>query len=463
MSTAAVPTEGGSSGQEAVVPDPMRIELAAEAVEFGAQAVRALGAAGGDDLVRAAESDPYCRHDLVSPVLGRLGGWDLAPRRDPVELEAAAALCRACGYWATPYPVAERLARPVDPVGAVPTGSTVDGVIVVSGPEPAAALAGLDLRFLAVTPGGGRGIVRLRDSALGDVLASGRATAFVLPVEFHDFVEFEGVLDGDGHSNGAGHPGSAGAVGSASGFGYSWNVENADDTGGLGHTRAAVHSDGAGNSSGAGYPGSTGSVRDAGGSGDPFQGSSGDRRNGTVRRSGADDPGGVLATVGATHDDSADADLALVLTLQSWTLLGMLDRAMELAKAHVLVREQFGRPLAEFQAVQFQLTDAEVERKGVEMLARYAVWSIQSGRSDAVADALALRLAALEAADIVFRVAHQLHGALGFCDESPLSWLSRHSLPLRRLPMGGGGTEQWLARRVGTRGLTGLFSEPGER
>lgn len=457
MSTAAVPTEGGSSGQEAVVPDPMRIELAAEAVEFGAQAVRALGAAGGDDLVRAAEADPYCRHDLVSPVLGRLGGWDLAPRRDPVELEAAAALCRACGYWATPYPVAERLARPVDPVGAVPTGSTVDGVIVVSGPEPAAALAGLDLRFLAVTPGGGRGIVRLRDSALGHVLASGRATAFVVPVEF------QGVIDDESRSNGAGHSRSAGTIGGVSGFGYSWNAENADDTGGLDHPGAAIHTDGAGNSIGTGYPGSAGSARDARGSGDPFQGTSGDRQNGTVRPSGADGPSGALSAAEATREDSADADLALVLTLQSWTLLGMLDRAMELAKAHVLVREQFGRPLAEFQAVQFQLTDAEVERKGVEMLARYAVWSIQSGRSDAVADALALRLAALEAADIVFRVAHQLHGALGFCDESPLSWLSRHSLPLRRLPMGGGGTEQWLALRVGTRGLTGLFSEPGER
>jgi len=355
-----MPTEGDSTaGSGTSESDPMRIELAAEATEFGSQAVRALGAAGGDELVRAAEVDPYCRHDLVSPVLNRLGAWDLAPRRDPVELEAAAALCRACGYWATPYPVAERLARPVDPAGAVPAGSTVDGLIVVSGPEPAAALAGLDLRFVAVTPGGGRGAVRVRDSALGDVLASGRASAFVLPVEF------EGFANINGRSNGAGH--------------------------------------------------------------------------------------------------SHSADLALVLTLQCWTLLGMLDRAVELVKAHVLVREQFGRPLAEFQAVQFQLTDAEVERKGVEMLARYALWSIQTGRSDAVADALALRLAALEAADIVFRVAHQLHGALGFCDESPLSWLSRHSLPLRRLPVGGSGTEEWLARQIGARGLTGLFSEPEER
>ena len=47
-----------------------------------------------------------------------------------------------------------------------------------------------------------------------------------------------------------------------------------------------------------------------------------------------------------------------------WTLLGMLDRAMELTIAHVSLRKQFGQPLSAFQGVQFQLTDAEVERSG---------------------------------------------------------------------------------------------------
>ena len=37
----------------------------------------------------------------------------------------------------------------------------------------------------------------------------------------------------------------------------------------------------------------------------------------------------------------------------------------------------------------------------------------------------------------MFRVAHQLHGAIGFCDEVPLSWLSRYSQPFRRLAVSG--------------------------
>ena len=114
----------------------------------------------------------------------------------------------------------------------------------------------------------------------------------------------------------------------------------------------------------------------------------------------------------------------------------MLDRAIELTRAYIVEREQFGQPLAAFQGVQFQLTDAEVERLGLEELAKYALWSVATGRPEALDDALALRMAALEAADIVFRVAHQLHGAIGFCDETALSWLSRHSVPLRRLPFG---------------------------
>jgi alkylation response protein AidB-like acyl-CoA dehydrogenase len=136
----------------------------------------------------------------------------------------------------------------------------------------------------------------------------------------------------------------------------------------------------------------------------------------------------------------------------------MLDHAIDLARAHVLVREQFGHPLSTFQSVQFQLTDAEVERSGVEELAKYALWSAQEGNAEAVDDALALRLAALEAAGIVFGVGHQLFGAAGFCDEVPLSWLSRYSEPLRRLPLGVTATLEEMTRRLGRRGLTGLFA-----
>ena len=152
------------------------------------------------------------------------------------------------------------------------------------------------------------------------------------------------------------------------------------------------------------------------------------------------------------------SDVPLGLVLPCWTLLGMLDRAMELTCAYVRDRQQFGQPLASFQGVQFQLTDAEVERAGLEELAKYTLWSVETGQETALDDALALRLAAIEAADSVFRTTHQLHGAIGFCDETTLSWLSRYSGPLRRLPLGLSATRDELTRRVGRRGLSGLFA-----
>jgi 3-oxo-4-pregnene-20-carboxyl-CoA dehydrogenase alpha subunit len=311
----------------------VNIELSEEAAEFGRLALLALEEAGGEQLVVIAEQEPDRRESLVAPVLGELGAWQLDPRGDAGELEAAAALCRSAGYWAVPYPVAERLARPAD--------LDADGLLVVAGPRPAAPVAGLNGRWAAVTLDGRRSMAAPRPLA-----ESPRESAFVTELD----------------------------------------LEPADDDGAK--------------------------------------------------------------------------DVALGLILPCWTLLGMLDHAIDLARAHVLVREQFGHPLSSFQSVQFQLTDAEVERSGVEVLAKYALWSAQDANAEALEDALALRLAAIEAAGVVFGVAHQLFGAAGFCDELPVSWLSRYSEPLRRLPLGATATLEEMTRRVGRRGLSGLFSDP---
>ena len=329
----------------------MNIELSPEALAYGGTVRQALADAGGDQLVQDAEREPAKRENVFAPVLAELGAWQLDPRGDADDLEAAAALCRAAGYWCVAYPLAERLARPV--------GGDADGLVVVAGPRPAAAVADLDLRWAAATLDG----------------RQGRVTA-VRPDGPPRTASFVATLD----------------------------IAPAADT------------------------------------------AAGDIVNGDT-------------VVGDTVVDAATGGLALGLVLPCWTLLGMLDRALDLTREYVQVREQFGQPLAAFQGVQFQLTDAEVERAGLAALAKYALWSVQAGQPAAVADALALRLAAIDAAEIVFRVAHQLHGAIGFCDESPLSWLSRYSQPLRRLPLGLSATRDALVAAIGRRGLEGLFHE----
>ncbi len=106
----------------------MILDLGDDAKEYGRQALRAFEAAGGDQLVQQAEAKPDLRESLAGPVLAELGAWELDPRTDADGLEAAAALCRSAGYWALPYPVAERLAKPTD--------LDVDGLIVVADTRP---------------------------------------------------------------------------------------------------------------------------------------------------------------------------------------------------------------------------------------------------------------------------------------------------------------------------------------
>src|SRR6478672_3958929 len=129
----------------------MILDLGDDAKEYGRQALRAFESAGGDQLVQQAEAKPETRDALVGPVLNELGAWELDARTDADGLEAAAALCRSAGYWALPYPVAERLARPVD--------LDVDGLVVVSDHRPAAAVGGVESRWAAVTLAGVRSAV----------------------------------------------------------------------------------------------------------------------------------------------------------------------------------------------------------------------------------------------------------------------------------------------------------------
>ena len=150
-----------------------------------------------------------------------------------------------------------------------------------------------------------------------------------------------------------------------------------------------------------------------------------------------------------------DADL--LITLQAWALLGHIDAAATATYRYVSERQQFGQPLGDFQAVRFRLTDVEVAVQGLAELAKYTLWSVGTRRRGVRADATALRLTALEAAESTFRTAHQLHGAIGFCDETDLSWLSRSSQPLRRLPWGHSETAGRLLSLVETDGFEGLF------
>jgi hypothetical protein len=145
----------------------------------------------------------------------------------------------------------------------------------------------------------------------------------------------------------------------------------------------------------------------------------------------------VPATLSAPDGTVPAADVNLHLVLGSWRMLGAMQQSLRIVTEHVRARVQFGQPLADFQTVRFAVADASVALRGLHELAKYTIARPESTQEQVrSADALILRLKAADTARQVLRTAHQLLGALGFCDESDVSVLDRHTQPLIRLPLG---------------------------
>jgi acyl-CoA dehydrogenase len=169
----------------------------------------------------------------------------------------------------------------------------------------------------------------------------------------------------------------------------------------------------------------------------------------------------VPATLSQPDGTVPAADVDLHLTLGSWRILGAVQRALEITRQHVVARMQFGKPLAEFQAVRFAVADASVAVRGLFELAKYTISRAESTPPQVrSADALILRLKAGDTARQVLRTAHQLLGALGFCDESDVSVLDRHTQPLIRLPVSAEVLALRLMPGIRDGALETLFSDP---
>lgn len=158
-----------------------------------------------------------------------------------------------------------------------------------------------------------------------------------------------------------------------------------------------------------------------------------------------------------TSDDLGPSDVSGALTLDAWRLLGAVEQALELVVAHVTTRQQFGGPLSALQSVQFQVADVAVAVQSLRELARFTTWRLSVPAPDHLVDALALRVHALETSAAVLRACHQLHGAIGLCQEHDLSILTRHAQPALRSPAGLEATTEHLIQAIATCGFGSLF------
>ncbi|MDW1578524.1 acyl-CoA dehydrogenase family protein [Vibrio sp. Vb2880] len=100
--------------------------------------------------------------------------------------------------------------------------------------------------------------------------------------------------------------------------------------------------------------------------------------------------------------------------------VGTAQQALEQATQYIQERKQFGKPLAQFQALQFKLADMATELVAARQLVRYAASKLDRNDPDVTAYcAMAKRFAT----DVGFQVcdqALQLYGGYGYIKEYPM-------------------------------------------
>ena len=104
--------------------------------------------------------------------------------------------------------------------------------------------------------------------------------------------------------------------------------------------------------------------------------------------------------------------------------VGLAQGAFDLAAAYAKEREQFGRPISKFQAVQFRLADMATEIEAGRNLVYKAAWTKDQGRPFGKEAAIA-KLYTGEMSNRVVNWALQVHGGYGYMDEFAISRLYR--------------------------------------
>jgi alkylation response protein AidB-like acyl-CoA dehydrogenase len=104
--------------------------------------------------------------------------------------------------------------------------------------------------------------------------------------------------------------------------------------------------------------------------------------------------------------------------------VGLAQGAYDLALAYAQEREQFGRPIARFQAVQFALADMATEIDAGRQLVYRAAWLKDRGRDFGLAAAQAKLYTGL-LSNRAANAALQIHGGYGFMEEYAISRLYR--------------------------------------
>jgi acyl-CoA dehydrogenase len=124
-----------------------------------------------------------------------------------------------------------------------------------------------------------------------------------------------------------------------------------------------------------------------------------------------------------TSDQVQELKARYALT-RSVQLAAALEQVLAWTVQYAGERQQFGRPLGKFQAIQMELAEMAGEVTAVTALTDAAVQAVERDENVVLA-AAAAKVRAGAAVEVVARLAHQVHGAIGFTQEHKLHHLTR--------------------------------------
>jgi 3-oxocholest-4-en-26-oyl-CoA dehydrogenase beta subunit len=112
-------------------------------------------------------------------------------------------------------------------------------------------------------------------------------------------------------------------------------------------------------------------------------------------------------------------------------MVGGAQRVLDMTVAYATEREQFGRAIGSFQAVQHHCADMAIDVLTARFIAYEAIWRLTAADQSAAEVALTVHTAKAWVSDAYQRVTalgHQVHGAIGFTGEHELHHYMQHAI-----------------------------------
>ncbi|MGW5268471.1 acyl-CoA dehydrogenase family protein [Rhodococcus sp. NPDC003994] len=99
--------------------------------------------------------------------------------------------------------------------------------------------------------------------------------------------------------------------------------------------------------------------------------------------------------------------------------IGSAERLLQMAIEHSKNRVSMGHPIAEYQAIQWQIADSHVEIESTKLLTLRAAWTVAQGMDARHVSSVAKLHGSITANNVVDRVL-QIHGGMGYTKELPI-------------------------------------------